>query len=118
MLAVVDAIIGAGLSERTRADRALAVGYTRALLLATNAEGYAQACLALGGARDPDYSRITASTLIIAGAEDKTSPQATTEALQSAIAHCRSVQLQDVAHWHALEDAEAVSKLLDGFCAS
>lgn len=115
MLAVVEAIISAGISENTKARNSTTVGYTHLLIMSTNAEGYAQACLALASAIDPDYSKISSPTLIIAGAEDETSPATTVDSLQSALPHCKSVKLQDVVHWHALEDVEAVARLLEGF---
>jgi pimeloyl-ACP methyl ester carboxylesterase len=115
MTAVVGAVLTNGLSEKTKANNFLAQGLVKASLLATKAEGYAQACLALSEASDPDYSSISAPTLIIAGDEDKTSPQATTDALTRAISGSKSVTVSGVGHWHFLEDTEGVSKALRTF---
>lgn len=68
MSSIVDQVVAAGLSERTRADSPLAVALVRALVLATKPEGYAAACRALAGASEPKYSRIEAETLVVAGA--------------------------------------------------
>lgn len=115
MLAVADTICNVGLSERTKSSRSLAVAFTRSSLLSTSAEGYARACLALREASDPNYSKIECPVLIVGGSEDKTSPSATTQFLTSAITDSKSVTLQDIGHWHAIEDVSAVAELLRGF---
>lgn len=117
MLAVADTICNAGLSEHTKSSRNLAVAFTRSSLLSTNAEGYARACLALREAADPDYARITCPVLLVGGSEDKTSPSATIQSLASAIKDSKVVTLQDVGHWHAIEDVSAVAELLRGFAS-
>ncbi|GAK64597.1 fumarylacetoacetate hydrolase [Moesziomyces antarcticus] len=115
MLAVADTICNVGLSERTKSQRSLSVAFTRASLLSTPAEGYAQACLALGRAEDPDYSKIACPVLFVGGSEDKTSPAATIQSLGKLIKGAKAVTLQDVGHWHAIEDVKAVAELLNGF---
>lgn len=112
---MADTICNAGLATKTKTGRPLTLGYVRTLLLSTPAEGYALACLALGGATDPDYAKVVCPTLIISGSEDKTAPPPNIQDLTSRLAQAKAVQLEDVGHWHALEDVEAVSKLLQGF---
>jgi pimeloyl-ACP methyl ester carboxylesterase len=115
MTAVVSAILTNGLSEQTRKSNVLAQALVKSTLLGTKPEGYAQACLALAGAEDPDYSKIVAPTLIVAGDQDKTSPQATTDALTGAIAGSKAITLAGVGHWHFLEDVEGVAKAISSF---
>lgn len=115
MTAVVSAILSNGLSEQTRKNNVLAQALVKSSLLGTKPEGYAQACLALAGAGDPDYSKIVAPTLIVAGDQDKTSPQATTDALTGAIAGSKAITLAGVGHWHFLEDVEGVAKAISTF---
>ncbi|GAA5852045.1 hypothetical protein JCM9279_005041 [Rhodotorula babjevae] len=115
MSAVVDQVVAAGLSERTRADSPLAVAMVRALVLGTKPEGYAAACRAVAGASDPEYGRIEAEALVVAGEFDVLSDTATADHLCAEIPHARRVDLSGVGHWHALEDPAAVARVLDGF---
>jgi len=73
--------------------------------------------LALREANDPDHSKIECPVLIVGGSEDKTSPFATIQSLSSAIKDSKSVTLQDIGHWHAIEDVSAIAELLRGFAA-
>ncbi len=115
MFAVADTICDVGLSEKTKTTNPLAVSFTRASLMSTSAEGYARACLALAAARDPDYAAIRCPTLLIGGAEDKTSPPSTIDSLAGLIKGAKKVTLQDVGHWHAIEDHEAVARRIKEF---
>lgn len=127
MSAIADAVTNAGTSEKTTSSRPLetAAGAfpvepsfnrvliltdisaapiaqyaVRASLLSSPVEGYAQACLALAQATDPDYSKIAVPTLILAGSEDKTCPKATVDFLSERIKDSTVETLQDVGHWH------------------
>ncbi|POY70523.1 A/B superfamily hydrolase [Rhodotorula taiwanensis] len=115
MIAVADTVANAGVSAKTNSSRALAKAIVRTSLLTTPAEGYAQACLAAAAADDPDYSQITAPTLIFAGDEDKTCPKPTVDFLRDAIKNAKVVQLADVGHWHQVEDHETVARELKAF---
>ncbi|KAH7922428.1 alpha/beta-hydrolase [Leucogyrophana mollusca] len=110
--AIADTVATAGVSQKTLTSRPLSKHAVRASLLATSVVGYASACFALTRAKDPDYAKITAPTLIIAGTEDKTCPEATVKFLESKIAGARVVTLSDVGHWHLLEDVDAVGEIL------
>lgn len=114
MAAVASTITSAGTSPLTAKSRPLATGAVYASLLAQPAEGYAQACLALAGAKDPDYAAIKCPTLILAGEEDKTAPAATIEFLEKQIPKAKVEQMQGVGHWHLLEDVEKTAELLRG----
>ncbi|GAA5960157.1 hypothetical protein JCM8115_002530 [Rhodotorula mucilaginosa] len=115
MISVAATVANAGVSAKTNSSRTLAKSIVRASLLTTPAEGYAQACLAAAGATDPDYSKITAPTLIFAGDEDKTAPKPTIDFLSQAINGSKVVQLAEVGHWHQVEDFETVAKELKAF---
>ncbi|GAA5876549.1 hypothetical protein JCM3774_003135 [Rhodotorula dairenensis] len=115
MISIADTVATAGVSAKTNSSRTLAKSVVRASLLMSPAEGYAQACLAAAGATDPDYSKISAPTLIFAGDEDKTAPKPTIEFLHGAINGSKVVQLADVGHWHQVEDFDTVAKELKAF---
>jgi pimeloyl-ACP methyl ester carboxylesterase len=100
MAAIADAVTSAGTSQKTAASRILETAAVRASLLCTPADGYAYACLALADAKEPDYTAITAPTLILAGNEDKTCPKATVDFLTQNIKNSKVVDLPDVGHWH------------------
>ena len=117
MSAVADTVAVAGISQKSLAGRPLAKGMLRASLLSTSAFGYALACLALTKAVDPDYAAIRVPTLILAGAEDKTCPEATVKFLGGAIPGAKVVTLQDVGHWHIVEDVEGTARELNSFVA-
>ncbi|KAK4052954.1 hypothetical protein OIO90_004078 [Microbotryomycetes sp. JL221] len=115
MSAVASTVAGAGVSAKTASSRFLAKSAVYASLLATPAEGYAQACLAAASAQDPDYAQIRAPTLIISGSEDKTAPQPTIEFLNNAIKGSKVVQISDVGHWIQVEDHESTAGAVKSF---
>jgi len=115
MPSIAKTVTAAGTSQKTKDSRPLAHGAVNASLLNSPPLGYAAACRALAAAKDPDYANITAKTLILAGSEDKTSPAATTEFLKSKISTTTVVPIDNVGHWHLLEDVETVAKELASF---
>lgn len=115
MSVVAPAVTAGGISALALKSHALVKASVFASLIATPAEGYALACLALAAARDPPYDAITAPTLIIAGNEDKTCPMATVDFLASAIKGAKVVTLTDVGHWHQVEDIEGVAEAIMEF---
>lgn len=100
MGAIADTVATAGTSKATQSSNPLAYASVRASLISTPANGYGQACLALAAASEPDYSKIAASTLILAGDEDKTCPEATVNFLSKEIKDTEVVKLSNVGHWH------------------
>jgi 2-keto-4-pentenoate hydratase/2-oxohepta-3-ene-1,7-dioic acid hydratase in catechol pathway/pimeloyl-ACP methyl ester carboxylesterase len=111
MSAVVDAVVCAGLSEKTKASRAVSVAAVRLSLLGQDPEGYAKACSALAKSTNTylDFSRIPADTLIITGTEDKISPPQLCKKYNDALQGRKGLKiLQDVGHWHVFEDPEGV----------
>lgn len=65
---IVDQVVSAALSDKSKAESPLSGALVRALVLGTKPEGYAAACRALASASDPEYGRIEAETLVVAGA--------------------------------------------------
>ena len=121
MTAVVDGIIWAGTSAKTKAERPMAVTATRLSLLGQDPEGYAKACAALAKSVNValDFGRIEAETLIVTGGEDIVSPAELCRKYDGMLKKSKGVKiLEDVGHWHVFEDAEgvatAVKDVLDG----
>lgn len=115
MAAVVDTVVSAGVSEKTKSSRPVAVTAVRLSLLGQDPEGYAKACSALAKSTSVslDFSRIEAETLIVTGSEDKVSPPALCEKYKDALGNCKGLEvLSGVGHWHVFEDPEAVARAL------
>ncbi|KUL92317.1 hypothetical protein ZTR_02363 [Talaromyces verruculosus] len=119
MLAVVDAIVNAGLSSKTKASNPLAVTAARLSLLGQDPEGYAKACMALARSAGEilEVSQLPAEckTLILTGTEDAVSPQAVCSAYGQNIKSSEVKTLDDVAHWHLFEDVKGVSDAVYSF---
>lgn len=103
MVAVADTIAQNATAAAARAANPLVLGTVRELLLGQDAEGYAQACEALAAAENPDLSRITAPTLLLAGTDDKVSTEALRDELKAAIASVEIVTTPDCGHWTVTE---------------
>jgi 3-oxoadipate enol-lactonase len=88
----------------------------RAMLAATPPEGYAGCCEAIA-AMDlrPVLSKITAPTLVVAGAGDPAIPPRYAERIAGAIPGSRLVVLDHAAHLANVEQADAVSRLLEAW---
>jgi pimeloyl-ACP methyl ester carboxylesterase len=117
MSVVVDAIVTAGTSAKTKSHNPLAVTAVRLSLLGQDPEGYAKACAALANATtELDFAAIKSQTLIITGSEDKVSPPQLCEKYAASVPHSSSVVvLEDVGHWHVYEDVEGVSRAVSEF---
>jgi pimeloyl-ACP methyl ester carboxylesterase len=116
MSAVVDAVVGAGTSERTKKENPVAVTAVRLSLLGQDPESYAKACQALAGATsDLQVEGLATSTLIVTGDEDKVSPPALCEKYVARMRDARHVVLPGVGHWHVYEDVQGVARSVKGF---
>ncbi|PYH88647.1 hypothetical protein BO71DRAFT_488604 [Aspergillus ellipticus CBS 707.79] len=116
MSAVVDAVVAAGVSEKTKSHSPLAATAVRLSLLGTEPEGYAKACTAIAGVGEMDLSAITCNTLIVTGEEDKVGPPAVCEKYAKTLPNCRDpVVLEGVGHWHVFEDLAGVSVAIKNF---
>lgn len=118
MLGVVDAVIGAGTSNHTKAHNPLAIAAARISLLGQDPEGYAKACIALADSHNDtlDLSALKARVLIITGEEDKVSPPDMCKQMKEKIPGCEEVVvLPQVAHWHLFESTESVCSAVAQF---
>ena len=85
----------------------------RAMIAATRAEGYAGCCEAIAQLDlRPALPTISAPTLVIAGAEDPSTPPEHAHAIADAIPGAQLVVLEHAAHLSSVEQAEAVTKLI------
>lgn len=117
MSAVVDAVVGAGTSERIKRDNPVAVAAVRLSLLGQDPESYAKACQALAGSvtQELEVEGLAMPTLIVTGDEDKVSPPALCEKYVGRMKNARHVVLSGVGHWHVYEDVRGVAQSLKGF---
>lgn len=91
--------------------------FIRALLLASNPDGYMSHCRAIAEATVPDYRLIKAPLLIIAGEQDKSAPVEGSTYILEQYGSARKEQkfLGGVGHWHVLEAPDDVAKLVGDF---
>ena len=110
MAAVADTVVGRWFTPRFHERRASEVDRFRAMLLGTDPESYAYCCEAI---RDLDLRdglpAIVAPTIVIAGAEDPSTPVEHAEAIVGAIPGSRLVVIPDAAHLANVEQADAVN---------
>jgi 3-oxoadipate enol-lactonase len=86
----------------------------RAMFLSVDREGYARCCEALAGRNgEADLARITASTLIIAGTEDPTSPPAEAAKIAALVPGSRIELIHGAAHLANVGQPEAFNQLLE-----
>lgn len=117
MATVVDTVVAAGTSERTKTSNVVALTAVRLSLLSQDPEGYAKACSALAKSAGLtlDFSRVQAETLMVTGSEDAISPPALCEKYESQLKECKGVHvLRDVGHWHVFEDVGGVAEAVKG----
>lgn len=101
-------------SKSTSTHRA----FIRALILSQKETGYNSLCQAIAKAERPTYSKAQCPLLIIAGAQDKTSPVADSEVILEewgVESKSKSIaKLEGVGHWHCVEAADEVgARILD-----
>jgi 3-oxoadipate enol-lactonase len=110
MAAIAQAMIGRWFTPAFQVRRPDLVAGIKALLLATPPEGYAATCEALAAMdlRD-DLPRIAASTLVIAAAEDQSTPPEQAEEIAQRIPGAEVVVIPDAAHLANVEQPEAVT---------
>ncbi|KAL4962754.1 alpha/beta fold hydrolase [Aspergillus stella-maris] len=88
----------------------------RASVMKSDPEGYARACEAIAGLNhiDPDYSLITAPTLLLAGSGDVISPPERSYGIKGLIGDNAWVNvLEGVGHQFILQDLEGCVRALD-----
>ena len=113
--AVADGALGRWFSPAFHNRRPDVIELFRAMLVSTPGEGYAACCDALAGADLwPRLGEITASTLVLTGADDPVVPPAVGEAVAAAIPGARHIALPDAAHIANVEQEQAFTDALLG----
>jgi 3-oxoadipate enol-lactonase len=110
---VADGVLARWLTPAYAAEHPHALEKLRGRLAATSPEAYAACCRALKAMdlRD-DVRRITAPTLVVAGAQDPSTPPERGAAIADAIPGARYELLDPCAHIAAVERADDVTRLL------
>jgi 3-oxoadipate enol-lactonase len=108
--AVVDRWLTAGYAAEHPEDRAR----LRSMLTSADPDGYAACCGAIERMDlRADLPRITAPTLVISGAEDAATPLEHQRLIAEAIPGARHEIVQSAAHTAAVEQPEAVNRLIE-----
>ena len=108
MEAVAEAVVGRWFTPRLARDEPELVARYRAMLTATPAEGYARCCEAVGAWDGRErIAAITASVLVIAGADDPATPVVHAEFMTSRIPDARLYVLEHASHLANVERADA-----------
>jgi 3-oxoadipate enol-lactonase len=116
MGAIGEMVLTRFLSERFRHQHPEVALRIRAMLEATNPQGYMNACAALRDADlRPALPAIHVPSLIIVGGEDESTPPAQGQELHHAIAGSELVMLREAAHLSNVEQPEAFSSAVMSF---
>ncbi len=110
---VADTVVGRWLTAGYAAAHPEVRERLRAMLCATDAEGYAACCGAIERMDlRADLERIVAPTLVISGAEDEATPPEHQRLIAEAIPGARHEILSPAAHVAAVEQAASVNDLI------
>ncbi|MBI3507361.1 MAG: 3-oxoadipate enol-lactonase [Proteobacteria bacterium] len=113
MSAVVDATMGRWFTPEVDPAR---LAYFRSLLLGIDPQGYAALCHAIGDMDlRPDLKKISAPTLVVAGAADPVTDVAMSRGLAGAIAGAQLAVVERASHLLAIERPEETAAILRGF---
>jgi 3-oxoadipate enol-lactonase len=113
MTAVADAVVARWFTPGFVARQPEVVAAARESLLRTPAEGYAACCEALAEMDlRASLGAIRAPTLIIAGAEDPSTPPSHAEAIAAGVSGARLAIVPDAAHLATVEQPAACTRLL------
>jgi 3-oxoadipate enol-lactonase len=111
--AVADAVLARWLTPEFAREHPEAVAKLRAMLVATSPEAYAGCCRAIERMDlRADLPRVRAPTLVVAGAQDPSTPPEHGEAIAAAIPGARFELLSPSAHICAVERASEVTGLI------
>jgi 3-oxoadipate enol-lactonase len=111
--AVAEAGVGRWLTERFRAEHPDTAAWLRDMIAATPDAGYAASCAVIehmdltGG-----LASISAPTLVVAGAQDPSTPPEHAERIVAAVPHARLEVLDPAAHMANVEQPHAVLRLI------
>ena len=110
---VADAVLARWLTPAWAQENPGPAAWLREMFSQVSAEGYAGCCEAIA-ALDlrADLKRISAPTLVVAGAEDPATPPAHAELIAAGVPGARLVVLERAAHLASVERADAVSDLI------
>jgi 3-oxoadipate enol-lactonase len=111
MIAVADAIAGAGLSTATKSANPVALAYVRESHLRQDAEGFAQSCEALAAARGADLRHMRRPTLLVTGEDDPIAPPTAAQALADTTKGAKVRVLAHCGHWTPLEQPKECARL-------
>ncbi|RMD41034.1 hypothetical protein DV735_g4092, partial [Chaetothyriales sp. CBS 134920] len=91
--------------------------FIRELLLGQTTEGYVANCKAIQNATAPDYAKVTAPILIIAGDEDKSAPLEGVKTIYQGLGSSdkKLEVLKGVGHWIAIESPDEAGPLIKTF---
>lgn len=111
MIAVADTIAAAGLSTATKSSNPVALAYVRESHLRQEAEGFAQSCEALAGARSADLRHMRRPTLLVTGEDDPIAPPTAAQGLAEAIKGAKVRVLAHCGHWTPIEQPKECARL-------
>jgi 3-oxoadipate enol-lactonase len=113
MAAIIDATLNRWFTPAVVQSASLVLKHTRNAFVATDRNGYAACCEAIG-AMDlrPELPQITAPTFIIAGRDDPATPVSMMEEIAVGIRHATLAVIPDAAHLLAVEQPGATAALL------
>ena len=114
---LADTVPKAATSEKSTA---LTRAFIRELILQSDPKSYAAHCQAIVDAKEPDFSAVKASCLVLAGKEDKSAPLDGCQYIHDHIASSQKKLevLEDCGHWHCVERPSEVAEKIRGFCAA
>lgn len=91
--------------------------FIRELLLGQDPSGYISLCNVIATAQPPNYEAVKVPYLLIAGQDDKSAPLNGCKYIYEGVASQNKVLeiLPGVGHWHCIEAADEVGKLISDF---
>ena len=114
--AVADAVVDRWFTPAFAAAHPEIVGWARGMLTSCAPEGYAACCGAIETMDlEPVLGKITAPTLVIAGADDPATPPEHAERIAAGIPDARTAVVPDAAHLANVQQPAAVTRLLLDF---
>jgi 3-oxoadipate enol-lactonase len=110
---VADAVVANWFTEAYAGAHPDVIARHRQMIVDTPVEGYAACCEAVAGHNVRDgLSRITAPTLVIAGAQDRAIPASQGEAIAAGVPGSKLQILDPAAHIASVERADTVNALI------
>ncbi|KIJ49221.1 hypothetical protein M422DRAFT_777715 [Sphaerobolus stellatus SS14] len=105
-----------GFSKKTLSSRPLVKAFVEHSLASTSQRSYILGCQAMITAPDPDFSNIQAEkVIIVAGKDDAVVPKQLIDFSENAIKGAKVLWMEDVGHWHMVEDAEGMAVIFSEY---